>query len=169
MVVFIDGSLGQIGAIALGAIAGLWLLPRRWAAPAGHLGFSVSRRHGAVALVLFALLFGSAAGVGRTGSQALALFDAFYRSGALVFGGGHVVLPLLQAEVVPPGWVGNAHFLAGYGVAQAVPGRSSPLRPISARLDPLPTAGWCGHALIALSLPGVPAGLRHAAVLGLAA
>src|SRR5262249_57509669 len=54
-------------------------------------------------------------------SQALALFDSFYRSGSLVFGGGHVVLPLLQAEVVPPGWVTNDAFLAGYGAAQAVP------------------------------------------------
>ena len=55
-------------------------------------------------------------------SQALRLFDAFYRAGALVFGGGHVVLPLLQAAVVPPGWVSNDAFLAGYGAAQAMPG-----------------------------------------------
>ena len=123
IVVFIGGSFGQIGAIALGAIAGLWLCRGDGPAPAGHLGFSVSRRHGAVALVLFAALFLITPLVAaRTGSQGLALFDAFYRSGALVFGGGHVVLPLLQAEVVTPGWVSNADFLAGYGMAQAVPG-----------------------------------------------
>jgi chromate transporter len=55
-------------------------------------------------------------------NQALRLFDAFYRAGALVFGGGHVVLPLLQAAVVPSGWVTNDAFLAGYGAAQAMPG-----------------------------------------------
>ena len=121
--VFIGGSFGQIGAIALGAVAGLWLCRGDGPAPAGHLGFSVSRGHGAVALVLFAVLFLITPLVtARTGSQGLALFDAFYRSGSLVFGGGHVVLPLLQAEVVTPGWVSNADFLAGYGMAQAVPG-----------------------------------------------
>ena len=56
------------------------------------------------------------------GSQALAVFDSFSRAGSLVFGGGHVVLPLLQAEVVPPGWVTGEQFVAGYGAAQAVPG-----------------------------------------------
>ena len=92
-----------------------------------------------------------------TGSQGLAMFDSFYRSGALVFGGGHVVLPLLQAEVVTPGWVSNADFLAGYGMAQAVPG---PLFTFAAYLGavmgPAPN-GLAGAAiaLIALSLPGL--------------
>jgi chromate transporter len=54
--------------------------------------------------------------------EGLAVFDSFFRVGSLVFGGGHVVLPLLQAEVVPPGWVTNDAFVAGYGAAQAVPG-----------------------------------------------
>jgi chromate transporter len=57
-----------------------------------------------------------------TGNHALAVFDSFFRAGSLVFGGGHVVLPLLQAEVVPPGWVTPEQFVAGYGAAQAVPG-----------------------------------------------
>jgi chromate transporter len=93
----------------------------------------------------------------KTGSQGLALFDAFYRSGSLVFGGGHVVLPLLQAEVVTPGWVSNADFLAGYGLAQAVPG---PLFTFAAYLGavmgPSPN-GLAGAtiALVALSLPGL--------------
>ena len=158
IVVFIGGSFGQIGAIALGAVIGLWLCRGDGPAPTGHLSFSVSRRHGAVALVLFALLFLLTPLVAaRTGSQGLALFDAFYRSGALVFGGGHVVLPLLQAEVVTPGWVSNADFLAGYGMAQAVPG---PLFTFAAYLGavmtPAPT-GLAGAtiALIALSLPGL--------------
>ena len=85
----------------------------------------------------------------------MALFGAFYRAGSLVFGGGHVVLPLLQAEVVPTGWVSNDAFLAGYGAAQAVPG---PLFTFAAYLgavmNPEPN-GWTGAALclIAVFLP----------------
>ena len=158
IVVFVGGSFGQISAIALGAVAGLVLCRGTGPAPAGHLGFSVSHRHGAVALVIFAALFViTPLMAAQTGSQALALFDAFYRSGALVFGGGHVVLPLLQAEVVTPGWVSNADFLAGYGMAQAVPG---PLFTFAAYLGavmgPAPN-GLAGAtiALVALSLPGL--------------
>ena len=91
------------------------------------------------------------------GSQGLALFNAFYRSGALVFGGGHVVLPLLQAQIVTPGWVGNAAFLAGYGLAQAVPG---PLFSFAAYLGAVmgpPPNGLAGStmALVAIFLPGL--------------
>ena len=88
-------------------------------------------------------------------SHALAVVDSFYRAGALVFGGGHVVLPLLQAEVVPPGWVSNEQFLAGYGAPQAAPG---PLFTFAAYLgavmQPKPN-GWAGAALalIAIFLP----------------
>jgi chromate transporter len=123
IVVFFAGSFGQIAAIVLGACAGLWLCRGDVAPVSGHLNFPVSRRAGIMALVLCAaLLLVPPILVSATGSQTLALLDAFYRSGALVFGGGHVVLPLLQAEVVTPGWVSNEAFLAGYGVAQAVPG-----------------------------------------------
>jgi chromate transporter len=92
-----------------------------------------------------------------TGSHALAVFEAFYRSGALVFGGGHVVLPLLQAQVVTPGWVSNEAFLAGYGLAQAVPG---PLFTFAAYLGAVmntPPNGFAGAAiaLVALLLPGM--------------
>ncbi|WP_213288488.1 chromate efflux transporter [Bradyrhizobium sp. sGM-13] len=158
IVVLIGGSFGQIGAIALGALAGLWLCRADGATATGQLGFSVSPRHGMAALVLFAILFLITPLVtAKTGSQGLALFDAFYRSGALVFGGGHVVLPLLQAEVVTPGWVSNEDFLAGYGMAQAVPG---PLFTFAAYLgavaEPAPN-GLAGAsiAIIALSLPGL--------------
>ena len=88
-------------------------------------------------------------------SQSVKLFDAFYRAGALVFGGGPVVLPLLQASVVPPGWVSNDAFLAGYGAAQAVPG---PLFTFAAYLGavmgPQPN-GWAGAVLclVAVFLP----------------
>ena len=90
-----------------------------------------------------------------TPSQPLAVFDSFYRAGALVFGGGHVVLPLLQAEVVPPEWVTPEQFVAGYGAAQAVPG---PLFTFAAYLGtvmrPWPN-GWAGAALalVAVFLP----------------
>ncbi|WP_244564551.1 chromate efflux transporter [Rhizobium sullae] len=158
IVAFIGGSFGQIGAIALGAVAGLWLCRAEVPALTGHLGFPVSRRGGAIALVLFAAFFLIPPLVaGATGHQAVALFDAFYRSGALVFGGGHVVLPLLQTEVVTPGWVTNEAFLAGYGLAQAVPG---PLFTFAAYLGavigPAPH-GFAGAAiaLVAVFLPGL--------------
>ena len=158
IVVWFPGSLAQIAAIALGACAGLWLCRGEAAPVSGHLNFPVTRLAGGVALALFAaLLLGSPLLTAATGSHGLALFDAFYRSGALVFGGGHVVLPLLQAQVVTPGWVSNEAFLAGYGLAQAVPG---PLFTFAAYLGavmgPAPN-GLAGAAiaLIALLLPGM--------------
>ncbi len=158
IVVFFAGSFGQIAAIVLGACAGLWLCRGEVAPVSGHLNFPVTRRAGLIALVLFAaLLLIPPAVVTATGSQALALFDAFYRSGALVFGGGHVVLPLLQAQVVAPGWVSNEAFLAGYGLAQAVPG---PLFTFAAYLGAVtgpPPNGLAGAAiaLVAIFLPGM--------------
>src|SRR5690606_10209107 len=88
--------------------------------------------------------------------QGLALFDAFYRAGALVFGGGHVILPLLEAEVVRPGWVGADTFLAGYGAAQAIPGPLSSFAAyLGAVMEPQPN-GLVGAAiaLTAIFLPG---------------
>jgi chromate transporter len=85
-------------------------------------------------------------------SQSLSLADAFYRAGSLVFGGGHVVLPLLRAEVVPPGWVSDEVFLAGYGAAQAVPG---PLFTFSAYLGAVSSVapnGWLGAGLCLVSI-----------------
>jgi chromate transporter len=158
IVVFVAGSFGQIAAIALGACAGLWLCQGEAAPVSGRLNFPVSRSRGIIALVLFAaLLIIPPLVVSAAGSQGLALFDAFYRSGALVFGGGHVVLPLLQAQVVAPGWVTNEAFLAGYGLAQAVPG---PLFTFAAYLGAVmvpPPNGAAGAAiaLVALLLPGM--------------
>jgi chromate transporter len=119
----IPSSLGQIAAIEFGAIVGLTGLPRPPIGKAAeHAPLSVRLHRGlaATAIVLFFALLLLLPLV--AGSGALRLFDAFYRAGALVFGGGHVVLPLLQAAVVPTGWVSNDAFLAGYGAAQAVPG-----------------------------------------------
>ena len=84
---------------------------------------TISRRSGAVALVLFVvLLAGLPSLLAATGSQLVAVADTFYRAGALVFGGGHVVLPLLHGSVVTTGWLDESRFVAGYGAAQAVPG-----------------------------------------------
>jgi len=158
LTVFVASAFSQIGAIALGALAGLWLCRGDGAVPVGRLSFPVSRRGGFVALAIFAiLLIALPFAAGPTGRQGLALFDAFYRSGALVFGGGHVVLPLLQAETVTPGWVSNEAFLAGYGLAQAVPG---PLFTFAAYLGAVmgPAPSGATGALIALVgvfLPGI--------------
>ena len=116
-------TVGQLGAIVLGAALGLALLGDGASSNHASLPLLVGRRPALAALLLFfALLIGLPLLANATGSQAVRLVDAFYRTGSLVFGGGHVVLPLLQAQVVPNGWVTNDVFLAGYGAAQAVPG-----------------------------------------------
>lgn len=118
-----SSAWSQIIVIALGAVAGLVWLRATPGAETQTAESGVSRRIALAALALFfALLLILPLGVEAGGGLAIEVFDAFYRAGALVFGGGHVVLPLLQAEVVPPGWVGNDVFLAGYGAAQAIPG-----------------------------------------------
>jgi chromate transporter len=160
IILFSSSSIAQIGAIALGGVAGLWLC--RGAPPAakdeGHMSMPVSRSVGLLALAAFFLLLGALPLLnGAIHAQSLALFDAFYRSGALVFGGGHVVLPLLREATVTPGWVSDDTFLAGYGAAQAVPG---PLFTFSAYLGAVmktPPNGVAGAAisLIAIFLPGI--------------
>jgi chromate transporter len=155
----VPSAWGQIGAIVLGGIVGVAIL--RGGAPGDHVSvpLSVSRTAAILALIaFFALLIGLPLAAGALQDQSLAYFDAFYRAGSLVFGGGHVVLPLLQAEVVPPGWVGNDAFLAGYGAAQAVPG---PLFTFAAYLGavmgPQPN-GWLG-AILCLVAVFLPSGL----------
>lgn len=158
IVVLVDGPTGQLAAIAAGAGAGYWLCRGPVAQSGPELSMPVSRRAGIAALALFGvLLLGLPLLSGLTGHRPLALFDAFYRSGALVFGGGHVVLPLLQAETVATGWIPNETFLAGYGLAQALPG---PLFAFAAFLGA--QAGMTGGAptgaalaLLALFLPGL--------------
>jgi chromate transporter len=158
VVVTFAGSIAQIAAIALGACAGLWLCRGEAPPVSGHLNFPVTRLSGGIALLLFAaLLLLTPVLAAASGSHTIAMFDAFYRSGALVFGGGHVVLPLLQAQVVNPGWVSNETFLAGYGLAQVVPG---PLFTFAAYLGAVmnsPPNGFAGAAiaLVALLLPGM--------------
>jgi chromate transporter len=156
LVLAVPSAWGQVAAIVLGGIFGILLLPKAPMADSTSLPHPVSRTAGMVALGLFiAILIGLPLLTAVVPSQSLRLFEAFYRAGSLVFGGGHVVLPLLQASVVPPGWVTNDAFLAGYGVAQAVPG---PLFTFAAYLGaimgPEPN-GWIGAilCLVAIFLP----------------
>src|SRR5207253_7904459 len=153
----IPSAPGQIGAIAVGGLIGCGLLSGG-SRPQGQHSLSVHlpRAWSVIALAsFFALLVGLPLLTAAVPSHALALFDSFYRSGALVFGGGHVVLPLLQASVVLPGWVTETQFLTGYSAAQAVPG---PLFTFSAYLgaieQPSPN-GWVGAiiALLGIYLP----------------
>jgi chromate transporter len=142
------GAVAQLGAIAVAGVIGWWWLPpasavagRREPVPVGH-GVAV-----ASLALFFALLVALPALALATGSHAVALVDRFYRVGSLVFGGGHVVLPLLRAEVVGPAWVSDAAFVAGYGAAQAVPG---PLFTFAAYLGAMmrtPPGGVAGAAL----------------------
>lgn len=113
----------QVGAIVLGGIAGLLLSRGDVPSERSHLPLAVGKATGIACLAVFLLLLvGLPLLAAATPSHTLDLVDAFYRAGSLVFGGGHVVLPLLQESVVPPGWASNDLFLAGYGAAQAVPG-----------------------------------------------
>jgi chromate transporter len=153
----LPSALGQVGAILLCGLIGWRLLELPHQQPSAHRGYGVSRRAGVVALALFAvLLVGLPLVAQATGSVLWTLIDGFYRAGALVFGGGHVVLPLLQSTVVPTGVVSNADFLAGYGAAQAVPG---PLFTFAAFLGAVmsgPLSGWVG-GLVFLVVIFVPA------------
>ncbi|WP_323140294.1 chromate efflux transporter [Massilia phyllosphaerae] len=163
IVVFAGGSFGQVAAIGAGALAGMWqgrgqvvaALPRS-GSPGGHKG-------GIVALALFfGLLLAAVLMPGAATASVTSIFGAFYRAGALVFGGGHVVLPLLRAEVVGTGWLADDRFLAGYGLAQAVPG---PLFTFAAYLGASLGAGIGAGigtaasgaivALVAIFLPGL--------------
>ena len=144
---------GQVGVILVAGMAGLLLF--KPAPPTAHdtLPVTISRRAGALWLSLFVLLLASLPILTQLmPNPTLAVTDAFYRTGALVFGGGHVVLPLLQAEVVPRHWVSNDVFLAGYGAAQAMPG---PLFTFAAFLGASMTqtpSGWLGGLLCLLAI-----------------
>jgi len=159
LIVLLSASaFSQLAAILFGAVTGARLCRQSGPVRAEEAPIKVSRRVGVAALAaFFGLLLGLPLLRGLTGSQTIAMTEAFYRSGALVFGGGHVVLPLLREAVVAPGWVGDDAFLAGYGAAQAVPG---PLFTFAAYLgavmEPAPN-GMPGAALglVAIFLPGL--------------
>jgi chromate transporter len=154
MILANTSSLAQISAILLGGVAGLWFCRTSAPTSAGSLGVPVSRHVGVLALTSFFVLLIALPALSGS-SHVVELFDAFYRSGALVFGGGHVVLPLLSKEFVTPGWVSQDSFLAGYGAAQAVPG---PLFTFAAYLgavvEPAHAIAGAALGLLGIFLPG---------------
>ena len=165
LVLALPNAYGQIGAIVLGGLIGWRYLPAETKAAQSEIAIRIAKPLAIAALILFFVLLALLPLLAAaTNDHAVALVDSFYRSGSLVFGGGHVVLPLLQKEVVPPGWIGNDAFLAGYGAAQAVPG---PLFTFSAYLgavmQPAPN-GWAG-GLICLGAIYLPSFLLLIGVL----
>jgi len=144
-------AAAQIAVIVLGAAAGALLCRATSEAPGTPLHVHVPRAAGLAALGLFLLLLFGLPLLARS-NAGVAVFEAFYRAGALVFGGGHVVLPLLREALVPPGWVGEDAFLAGYGAAQAMPG---PLFTFAAYLGALAQPGPQGVGGAALGLVGI--------------
>ena len=165
LLLVVSGSLVQIAALLIGAVGGAFLLRNLPAAP-GLPAMPVSVRTAGVALALFLILLVALPLAGAAAPHSLlALAGIFYKAGALVFGGGHVVLPLLRDALVPQGWLSDSTFLAGYGVAQAIPG---PLFTFSAYLGAVVAPGgfallWSAVALVFIFLPGMLialAGLR---------
>ena len=152
-VLLVPSALGQVSVIAIAAIIGLVLFKPEKVIAHDPLPITVRRRTGIFWLFLFfALLIGLPLLTTWFPSQTLSMVDTFFRAGSLVFGGGHVVLPLLQAEVIPAGWISNDTFLAGYGATQAVPG---PLFTFSAFLgssmNQAPN-GWLGGMICLMAI-----------------
>lgn len=156
LVLALPSALGQVGAIVAGGLVGRWAVQLGHLPAARHRDYGIGKATGAALLLLFGLLLVVLPVLAAaTRSPVLSVISSFYQSGALVFGGGHVVLPLLQAGVVPQGLVTNDAFLAGYGAAQAVPG---PLFTFAAYLGAVMTGalgGWVGGLtlLVAIFLP----------------
>ena len=151
-----QSAVGQVLSIAIAGLVGSVIFPGTTSSSLSHMRFPVGKKSGIAAWVIFfTLLLGLPLLRQIAPSHGLEVFDSFFRVGSLVFGGGHVVLPLLQTEVVGPGWVTNEQFVAGYGAAQAVPG---PLFTFAAYLGAVMVSepnGWTGAllALVAIFLP----------------
>ena len=147
--------LSQVAIIVVGAVIGWLVLRRRVVSAAARAESPVSPLVGAISLGLFVGLLVLLPLARTTDGQSIALFETFFRSGALVFGGGHVLLPLLNAGVVAPGWVTPDQFLAGYGAAQAVPGPLSTFAAYLGAVSAVPPNGIAGAAIatVAIFLP----------------
>jgi chromate transporter len=157
LVVVVSGFAGQASAIAVGALAGIVLYRDRPSGDAGMPMALVSRGFGLCCLCLFAIfIIALPVAVRLFDIPELGLVDGLFRTGALVFGGGHVVLPLLETVVVPEGWLDRETFVAGYGAAQALPG---PVFAVSAFIGAAASPGLAGiglgiACLVAIFLPG---------------
>jgi chromate transporter len=149
-------AIGQLSSIIFAGLVGAVIFPGQTSSSSASMRFPIAKKTGIAAwIIFFVLLVGLPLYRQMAPSHALEVFDSFFRVGSLVFGGGHVVLPLLQTEVVAPGWVTNEQFVAGYGATQAVPG---PLFTFSAYLGAVMSSepnGWTGAflALVAIFLP----------------
>ena len=149
-------ALGQLSSIVIAGLTGAMIFPGQTSSLPASMRFPIAKKTGIAAwIIFFVLLVGLPFSRQISPSHALEVFDSFFRVGSLVFGGGHVVLPLLQTEVVGPGWVTEEQFVAGYGATQAVPG---PLFTFSAYLGTVMNSepnGWTGAflALVAIFLP----------------
>lgn len=151
--ILVATALGQIGVLVAGGLLGWAILKDAPGKDSAEIPEGVSKRAALIALSLFFVLLGMLPLAARSGALTADLFDSFYRTGALVFGGGHVVLPLLQRELIPFGWMDTETFLAGYGAAQALPG---PLFTIAAFLGTVIAGGWGGIlCLVAIFLPSL--------------
>lgn len=142
----------QVGVILLSSFVGYFLYKDTKDNNKTVLHFPISKKFGLISIALFfGLLITLPIIKEMTSSRLVAMFDSFYRSGSLVFGGGHVVLPLLEREFVPTGWISAEAFIAGYGVTQAVPG---PLFTFAAYIGAM-IDGWTGGiiAIVAIFLP----------------
>ena len=160
-----EGALGQLVPIAAAAFAGLLLLRgRTGAAGPGREPVHIRRRVALASLVAFVVLLAGLPLARQADGHAVAVADSFYRAGSLVFGGGHVVLPLLHAEVVPSGWVSEERFVAGYGLVQAMPG---PLFNFAGYLGAVmePEPNGAAGAALALAAVFLPSFLLLAAAL----
>ena len=143
-------AIGQLSSIGIAGVIGWMIFPSTALTALSHMRFPIGKKTGIAAwIAFFTILVGLPLLRQQNTSHALEVFDSFFRAGSLVFGGGHVVLPLLQAEVVGPGWITNEQFVAGYGATQAVPG---PLFTFSAYLGALmnPEPNGLRGAMLAL-------------------
>jgi chromate transporter len=157
IVVFYGSAIVQLAVVAGGALAGLWLCRDAQAANGATFDVRYGVRTGAALVAIFALLLAASLGLGTHAPPLAAVGAAFYRAGALVFGGGHVVLPLLEETVVKPGWITADVFLAGYGAAQAVPGPMFTLAGFLGASLPGAIGGFVGAAtgIVAIFAPGL--------------
>lgn len=156
LTLLIPSAWAQIIVMVLGGIVGVFFLKK--SSPLPHVPFKspLSKKTAIFSLTIFAfLLLALPLAANLSQDQSIKLFDSFYRAGSLVFGGGHVVLPLLQSEVVSTGWVSNELFMAGYGAAQAIPGPLFTFAAYLGAVSALPPFGWLGAAigLLAVFLP----------------
>lgn len=144
-----QSAVSQVAVIILAAITGFLLFKKQPAEEEKSFSFPISKKLGTVCLILFFTLLAVLPILREiTSASWIAMFDSFYRSGSLVFGGGHVVLPLLEREFVPTGWISEEAFLAGYGAAQAVPG---PLFTFAAYIGAV-INGWQGGMLATFAI-----------------